>query len=86
MDSGQTIRKRGRPFKDASAFRTSVPPENGIYYTTEEAVSLLGIHRHTLQTRLRDGTLKAKKIGSEWRIYKDTLYVPEQDKAKGDYA
>lgn len=83
MNDGQTIRRRGRPFKEATVYQTNVPPANGIYYTVGEAVSLLGVHRNTLQARLREGALRAKKIGAEWRIYKDTLYVPEE--TKGDY-
>lgn len=71
----QTIRKRGRPFKDMSVYKTSTPPQNGVYYTVPEAVELLGVHRNTLQARLKDGTLRAKKIGTEWRIYRDTLYT-----------
>ena len=64
--------ERGRPRKEN--FVTSVPPRNGNYYTIAEAVELLGVHRHTLQARLRDGTLKGKLIGRTWRIYKDELY------------
>ena len=85
MTTGATIRKRGRPFKEPSVYRTNIPPRNGIYYTTAEAVELLGVHRNTLQARLRDGTLKGKQISGEWRIYKDTLYVPDQEESKGDY-
>lgn len=84
MSDGKTIRKRGRPFKDLSVYQTSTPPRNGVYYTVAEAVELLGVHRNTLQARLRDGTLKGKQISQEWRIYKSTLYVPEQE-SKGDY-
>ena len=84
MTTGKTVRTRGRPFKDMSVYRTNTPPRNGIYYTTAEAVELLGVHRNTLQARLRDGTLRAKQISGEWRIYKDTLFVPE-DESKGDY-
>lgn len=84
MSDGKTIRKRGRPFKELSVYRTNIPPRNGIYYTTAEAVELLGVHRNTLQARLRDGTLKGKQISQEWRIYKDTLFVPDEE-SKGDY-
>lgn len=67
------IGKRGRPRKD-ELLKTDTPPENGIYYTITEAVKLTGLHRHTLQARLRDGTLKGKLIGNTWRIYKNELY------------
>lgn len=74
MEAGKPIRKRGRPFKDMSVYQTNVPPKNGVYYTVPEAVELLGVHRNTLQARLRDGTLRGKQTGQEWRIYRDTLY------------
>lgn len=48
-------------------------PTNGSYYTVTEAAELLGIHRHTLQARLRDGTIKGKKINGLWKIYKEEL-------------
>lgn len=71
-------RERGRPFKTIE--KTSVPPENEHYYTISEAASILGLHRHTLQARLRDGTIKGKLIGRSWRIYKSELYKEgEQD-------
>lgn len=66
---------RGRPKKPI--VKTNVPPENGVYYTVREAVDLLGLHRRTIEARLRDGTIKGKLIGCTWRIYKDELYTPE---------
>ena len=65
-------RERGRPFK--AIVKTTTPPQNDNYYTVEEACLLLGIHRHTLQARLRDKTLKGKMIGRTWRIYKDEIF------------
>ena len=64
--------KRGRPFKAVPM--TTTPPENNRYYTIEEAVRLLGLHRHTLQARMREGAIKGKLIGSTWRIYRDELF------------
>lgn len=63
--------KRGRPVKDIQ--KTSIPPKNNTYYTVSEAADLLGLHRHTLQARLRDGTIKGKLIGNSWRIYRSEL-------------
>ena len=63
----------GRPRKILNQ-STTTPPANGIYYTVTEAAELLGIHRHTIQARLRDGTIKGKLMGNQWRIYKNELY------------
>lgn len=65
-------RERGRPVKAIT--KTSTPPKNDTYYTVTEACQLLGIHRRTLQARLRDGTIKGKLIGREWRIYKNEIF------------
>lgn len=62
----------GRPRKELSGNITQ-KPANGVYYTVEEAADLLGVHIHTIQARLRDGTLKGKKLSGVWRIYKDSL-------------
>lgn len=66
------VAKRGRPVKEVPM--TTTPPKHTNYYTIAEAVSLLGISKHTLQARLRDKTLKGKLIGREWRIYRDELF------------
>ena len=62
----------GRPKKTIT--KTTTPPINNRYYTIAEAEKLLGVHRHTLQSRLREGSLKGKLIGRTWRIYKDELF------------
>lgn len=62
----------GRPRKDLSG-RITQDPVNGIYYTVDEAAELLDVHVRTVQARLRDGTLKGKKLSGTWRIYKDSL-------------
>lgn len=62
----------GRPKKTIS--KTTTPPANNRYYTIAEAEKLLGVHRHTLQSRLRERSLKGKLIGRTWRIYKDELF------------
>lgn len=59
----------GRPRKTISA--ADIPQQD--FFTVNEAVEITGIHKHTIQARLRDGTLKGKKLGKEWRIYRDSL-------------
>ena len=62
----------GRPRKKLSR-SIAQEPANGNYYTVDEAAELLGVHRRTVQARLRDGTLKGKKLSGVWRIYKDSM-------------
>ena len=62
----------GRPRKNLAG-NISEDPVNGIYYTIQEACKALGVHRNTLQKRLKDGTIKGKKINGVWKIYKDSL-------------
>lgn len=62
----------GRPRKELSGV-IAQEPGNGVYYTVDEAAELLGVHRHTVQARLRDGTLRGKKLSGVWRIYADSL-------------
>lgn len=62
----------GRPRKELSN-KLVKEPGNGIYYTVPEAAEALGIHVRTLQSRLREGSIKGKKIAGTWRIYKDEL-------------
>ena len=61
----------GRPRKDVTT--TNVPQQD--YFTVDEAAELLNLHRHTVQARLRDGTLKGKKLGGVWRIYRESLLM-----------
>ena len=68
----------GRPRKQLSGTITQ-EPENGRYYTVDEVAELLGVHRRTVQARLRDGTLKGKKLSGVWRIYKDSVQGREGD-------
>lgn len=63
----------GRPRKELSGGITQ-EPGNGTFYTVDEAAELLGVHRHTVQARLRDGSLSGKKLSGVWRIYKDSLF------------
>ena len=66
------VAKRGRPVKEIPM--TTTPPEHINYYTVSEASQLIGLHKHTLQARLRDGSIKGKHIGRTWRIYRDELF------------
>ena len=59
----------GRPRKSVTA--TNIPEQD--YFTVAEAANILGLHIHTVQARLRDETLKGKKLGKSWRIYRDSL-------------
>jgi excisionase family DNA binding protein len=72
--SMKTKAKTGRPRKDLKQTITAAPIHEN-YYTVTEAAQLLGVHRHTIQARLRDGTIKGKLIGNQWRIYKNELYT-----------
>ena len=59
----------GRPRKQVTI--SSAPDQP--YYTVPEAAALIHCHVRTVQARLRDGTLKGKKLGREWRIYPESL-------------
>lgn len=63
----------GRPRKELSN-KIEADPVNGVFYTVPEAAALLGVHVRTLQSRLREGSIKGKKIGGIWRIYKTELF------------
>lgn len=43
------------------------------YFTTQEVARLAGVSDRTVKERIKDGTIKAKKIGGEWRIYPESL-------------
>ena len=49
------------------------------YFTVQQAADLTGTHIHTIQTRLRDGTLKGKKLGGKWKIYRESLFNVKVD-------
>ena len=60
----------GRPRKELTINNTAQQP----FYTVPEAAALLQVHVRTVQARLRDGTLKGKKLGGTWRIYPESLF------------
>jgi len=59
----------GRPRKTLTA--ADIPQQD--YFTVQQAAAILDVHKHTVQARLRDGTLKGKKLGGVWKIYRDSL-------------
>lgn len=38
------------------------------FYTIQETADLLGVHHQTIRNWIRQGTLKAAKLGTHWRI------------------
>lgn len=62
---------RGRPRKAIAIPEEKLPRKP--YFTVDEVVTMTGYHVRTIQARLRDGTLKGKKLGGTWRIYRDSL-------------
>lgn len=63
----------GRPRKVLSMPASDIPDLP--YLTVPEAAALTHSHVRTIQARLRDGTLKGKKISGTWRIYRDSLFI-----------
>lgn len=61
----------GRPKREISLNAADIPQQD--YFTVNEVAALTGAHIHTIQAKLRDGTLRGKKLGKEWRIYRDSL-------------
>ena len=61
----------GRPRKTVTA--ADIPHQD--YFTVQEAAAILDVHKHTVQARLRDGTLQGKKLGGVWKIYRDSLLM-----------
>lgn len=61
----------GRPRKKIDVPEDRLPQVP--YLTVPEVAKLTGYHVRTIQARLRDGTLKGRKIGGEWRIYRESL-------------
>lgn len=42
-------------------------------YTLDEVAAILKLHRRTVTTYIRDGKLKAVKIGKYWKITEENL-------------
>ncbi|MFW6263134.1 MAG: helix-turn-helix domain-containing protein [Thermotogota bacterium] len=43
------------------------------YYTVKQIAHLLELHEKTVQRYIREGKIKAQKVGKSWRISKDNL-------------
>ena len=65
----------GRPRKN---YTTTEAPQQD-FFTVQEAVQLLGLHENTILNRLRDGTMKGKKLGKQWKIYRDSIVNDKVD-------
>jgi len=65
----------GRPQREITLTAADIPQQD--YFTVNEVAELTGAHIHTIQSRLRSGELRGKKLGKEWRIYRDAL-LPER--------
>ena len=49
------------------------------YYSIYETAEVLGVHHKTIRNHINHGTLKAAKMGRQWRIAKDDIlkYINE---------
>lgn len=61
----------GRPRKQIEVSENELPEQP--YFTVNEVAEITGCHIHTIQARLRDGTLRGKKLGGTWRVYRDSI-------------
>jgi len=48
--------------------------ENKEFYTVKETAKILGMHYNTIYAFVKDGTIKAKKIGKKWVIPKGEIF------------
>ena len=46
---------------------------NDEFYTIEEVAQMLKVHHTTIRRAIKNGRLKAFKIGKKWLISRDTL-------------
>lgn len=67
------IHAGGRPRLPVVVDQDAAPQQ--LFYTVPEVCAMTGLHKQTVQARLRDGTLKGKKLGREWRIYPESLFT-----------
>lgn len=54
------------------------------YYTVEQISEMLGIHPKTIQRYIREGKLRATKIGKSWRVTGHDLSVFTEQAETGD--
>lgn len=53
-------------------------------YTLEEAANTLKVTRKTMETYVRNGTVKSTKLGGRWLITKDNLMAAIQGTPTGE--
>jgi len=53
------------------------------YYTVEQISNMLGMHPKTLQRYIREGKLRAAKIGKSWRVTAHDLSLFTESESKG---
>jgi excisionase family DNA binding protein len=58
-----------RPLK---TYQVEDLPDKPIF-SVDEVVEMTGYHRRTIQSACRSGRLKAKKLGKEWHIYRESF-------------
>jgi len=46
---------------------------NKEYFTVQQIAKMLDLHEKTIQRYIREGKIKAQKVGKSWRITKDNL-------------
>lgn len=46
---------------------------NNNYYSVEQISEMLGVHSKTIQRYIREGKIRASKIGKSWRVSGDDL-------------
>src|SRR6056297_1356505 len=46
---------------------------NKEYYTVQQIAQLLDLHEKTVQRYIREGKIKAQKVGKSWRVAKENL-------------
>jgi len=56
------------------------------YYTVEKVAEIVGMHPKTILRFIREGKLKANKVGREWRIsgHDLSIFVEGKDRRKED--
>ena len=51
--------------------------ERDQWYTVEEAADILKVHKDTLRRWLREGKLRARKVGKGWRVPRSEVMPPD---------
>lgn len=45
------------------------------FYSINEAAEILDVHPNTIRNKIKDGTIKAGRIGRQWRISRDVIFA-----------